>query len=367
MKKNQLFQLINIQFKEFYREPGALFWSFIFPIVMAWGLGMTFSEKPETIRNIAIISNSTDSILNNFLKSKTIQKSNKYDTINVFEFSIDNEQLGKTIFKLLKTDWTTGIILLKRGNVNLIVNETDGQIKYNFDPHNPEAQLTYLQLSSIIQNKSILESSENIQPLTRIGTRYIDFLIPGLIAMGIMSSCLWGISYGMIERRTKKLLRRMVATPMKKSNFLIAQTISRLLITFLEAAILVFFAYFTFDIQIQGSIFGLILIFLAGNFAFIGIAILISSRTSNMQVGNGLINSVTMPMMLLSGIFFSYNNFPDWVISIVKWLPLTIFTDSLRSIFIEGFSFVQVLPSVTILFTIGFVTFISGMKIYKWY
>jgi ABC-2 type transport system permease protein len=199
------------------------------------------------------------------------------------------------------------------------------------------------------------------------GTRYIDFLVPGLITMGVMMSSMWGISYGLIEKRSKKLLRRLVATPMKKSHFLIALITVRIIMNFIESLVLFVFALFAFDMVIQGDISALILMFLAGNIAFAGIAVFVSSHTSNTEVGNGLINFVVFPMMVLSGIFFSYHNFPDWSIAVIQKLPLTMLTDGIRSIFNEGAGYGEVAMPIVILTATGVFFFTIGLKIFKWH
>ena len=201
------------------------------------------------------------------------------------------------------------------------------------------------------------ENNSEIRPLTVTGTRYIDFLVPGLVTMGVMMSTMWGISYGLIEKRSKKLLRRLIATPMKKSHFLVALITVRVIMNFIEALVLVVFALITFNMTIQGSITALILMFLAGNMAFAGIAVFVSSHTSNTEVGNGLINAVVMPMMILSGIFFSYQNFPDWSVSIIRTLPLTMMTDGVRSIFNEGAGYSEVAVPALTLSVIGMLFF----------
>ena len=185
--------------------------------------------------------------------------------------------------------------------------------------------------------------------------------------MGIMMSVMWGISYGMIERRKLKLLRRMVATPMNKAYFLASIILARIIINALEAGVLFAFAYFYFDIVIQGSWLAFILLFASGNMAFAGIAILSSSRTSNTEIGNGVINAVVTPMMILSGIFFSYRNFPDWSVQIIQYLPLTMLTDGIRSVFNEGAGIMFVMPAVGLLSAIGIIAFSIGLKIFKWY
>lgn len=367
-RKNQLFQLTLIQFKEFFREPGALFWSFVFPILMAWGLGFAFQKKQDVIRNIAITlaPGQKDSLLTSFLQRSSMkpdERKAKYQ----YTASIKSEKLGKTTFHFYCVTYDTALVLLKRGNISVILSEENKKINYLFDPVNPEAQLIYIYLSSLINQTHLMLDEAEIKPLTKIGTRYIDFLIPGLIALGIMNSCLWGISYSLIEKRSKKLLKRMVATPMRKSNFLISNVLSRMILTFCETFILVLFAYINFHIRIQGSIPALILILICGNITFIGVGILISSRTANTQIGNGLINAINMPMMVLSGVFFSYYNFPDWTLPIVQKLPLTIFADSIRAVFIEGASLTKMLLPSVWLSAIGIICFIIGLRIYKWY
>jgi ABC-2 type transport system permease protein len=182
-----------------------------------------------------------------------------------------------------------------------------------------------------------------------------------------MNSILWGISYTLIDMRSRKLLRRMIATPMKKSHFLFSHFASRLSLTIIEASILITFSWFYFRLSVQGSVAALIMMFLAGNICFTGIAVLISCRTSNSNIGNGLINFVSMPMMILSGIFFSYHNFPDFVVPFIQKLPLTVLADSIRGIFIEGSGVKDILPEFIALSAIGLLLSYIGLRVFKWY
>jgi ABC-type multidrug transport system permease subunit len=268
-----------------------------------------------------------------------------------------------------KCDQDEALTLLKKGKLSIIIEESHGQIKYHFDPLNPDAQLSYLKLSQILDGEPVVkkQDSTDIEALTVSGSRYVDFLIPGLIALGIMMSCMWGISYSMIEKRSQKLLRRMVATPMKKSYFLLTLMTVRTLLNFLESCALFFAAWFFFDITIQGNIAALLLIFLAGNIAFAGIAIFVSSHTAKTEIGNGLINAVVTPMMVLSGIFFSYHNFPEWLIQIIQKLPLTILADAIRSIFIEGAGFAEAIVPFFVLTITGAIFFSAGLRVFKWH
>jgi ABC-2 type transport system permease protein len=247
------------------------------------------------------------------------------------------------------------------------VKKEGEKYKYYFDPLNPEAQLAYINLTAALGGNEALSNGDDVVPLKEIGSRYIDFLVPGLMAMGVMMSCMWGISYGLIEKRSKMLLRRMVATPMRKPHFMTALLAARTIMSAIEASILVGFSWLFFDIRIEGSFPALVVLYLAGTLAFAGIAILTASRTDNTYVGNGILNAVVMPMMILSGIFFSYQGFPDWAVSIIRLFPLTIFADTARAIFIEGAGWSQVMLPVGVLAGLGMICMSIGMKVFKWY
>ena len=372
----QLWQLISALFREIISEPGVLFWGILFPILMSLGLGLAFTRKTDVIRKVAIINitesstaGSENSVVAGFLrKNCETNVSVKSDTWQ-WKYTIKDEKLGNSVFLFYKMKWDESVKLLKRGTINVLVLGKNDSVEYHFDPMNPDAQLTYLKLSTIVGNGALqpVQTNSEIKPLTVTGTRYIDFLVPGLIAMGVMMSSMWGISYGIIEKRSKKLLRRLVATPMKKSHFLIALITVRIAMNFIESSVLFLFALFAFKMTIQGNISALILMFLAGNIAFAGIAVLVSSHTSNTEVGNGLINFVVFPMMVLSGIFFSYQNFPDWSLPVIKNLPLTMLTDGIRSIFNEGAGYHEVAIPILILLVIGALFFSVGLKIFKWH
>lgn len=373
----QLIQLITAHFKELIRQPEVIFWGFFFPMLMSLGLGVAFTQKTDMVRNVAVVEKNQDSspvpgnssAIDDFLGSHGKKVEPSENNRPAYKLTLSDGGLGSTTFILSQTDWDQALLLLKRGNISVIMSEKAGRIEYHFDPLNPDAQLTYLKLSNIFSGKETIsnKNNDNIMPLTVSGTRYIDFLIPGLISMDLMMSIMWGLSYGMIERRSRKLLRRMVATPMKKSHFLVALMSVRISMNFIESALLVIFAYLVFDVRIQGSLLALCAIFIAGNIAFAGIAIFVSSHTASTETGNGLMNAIVLPMTVLSGIFFSYHNFPKWSIPFIRKLPLTILADGIRSVFIEGAGCAQIAFPSLVLLAIGIVFFSAGLKIFKWY
>jgi len=377
IRREQLIYLISAHFKEIIREPEVLFWGIIFPMLMSLGLGIAFTKKVDIVRNVALIEPGRINMsapqqasgIEIFLQQKAEKIPSDRDEPIRYKITIKDNQLGNTTFLFQKTGWENAMTLMKRGSLNVVITEMNGRIQYHLDPSNSDAQLTYLKLSKILDSEASTrkEATGNVEALTVRGTRYIDFLVPGLISMGIMMSCMWGLSYGLIEKRSQKLLRRMVATPMKKSHLLMALMIVRIAMNLIESTLLFIFAYLVFDITIQGDPAALLAIFLAGNIAFAGIAIFVSSHTEKTETGNGLINVVVMPMMVLSGIFFSYHNFPEWSLPFIQKLPLTLLADGLRSIFIEGAGFSEISFPAVILAAIGIFFFSIGLKIFKWH
>lgn len=348
-----LFQLVVIQIKTFFRQPEVLFWAVIFPLILFWVLGLAFDTKKEIKASVGIVQ-TTKSLPDSFKQLTTFTNpiQTKFATTVIFSFQTYSTEKA-------------AIQALKRGKIVLFIqNKTNGNgLQYHFDPQNKEAQTYYLLLENL-QNQ---QSTNEVIVLKAKGSRYIDFLLPGLLAFNMMSSCLWGIGWGLIEIRMKKYLKRLMSTPISRSVFLVSQMVTRLLISIFEIGILWAFAYFYFGVTLSGSLFAFAYLFIVGNFTFSGIAILIGSRTANSLTGNGLLNACMMPMMLTSGIFFSYHNFPKFIIPIIQYLPLTILADSIRAVFIESAHFSDIFFPSCILIFIGIFCYSIGLKIFKWY
>ncbi len=366
-----LLRLILSQFKIFFREPGVVFWSFIFPLLIAWILGIAFVNKSNGWHVVAVVDESNDVInsLPEWLLEKTGVDSLTYGSDLRFvewQFKKNESEQARFRFKYMNEDEAN--IALKRGKISLWLKLNHGEgIRYHFDPNNTESNLTFLLLERAFSLQGSSEQHSEIRTITMEGSRYIDFLIPGLMAMSIMNACLWGIGWSLIDLRIKKLMRRMVATPLKKSIFLLSHGLNRMILSASELLLLYSFAYFYFGIRIQGSLWALLLIFLSGYIAFAGIAVLISCRAQNTQSGNGLINLVSLPMFVLSGVFFSYQNFPDWITPYVEVLPLTILANGMREVITESVVLYDViLPSITLV-GIGSACFALALKFFYWH
>ncbi len=354
----QLYNLTIIQFKEYFREPGVIFWSFLFPIIMAWVLGIAFDQKIDIKRSVGIVIEQ-EKDYNNFKKILP----------SATDTGKDNSVIQSGNFEFKKMTEPEAVSSIKKGKISIYIKyfSSDSSIKYFFDPKNSEASGSYLLLEKYINGKYQSGIKNAVSELKEVGSRYIDFFLPGLIALQIMNSCMWGIGWSLIELRTKKLMRRMYATPMNRGLFMLSFFMTRLVLSIFESVLLYLFAYLYFDMRISGSIPALAAVMIAGNAAFSGIAILMASRTSSSRVGNGLLNAITMPMMVLSGIFFSYHNFPEWAASIINKLPLTLLADSIRSVFIENAGLPEVALPIVIMTITGFIFTWVGLKIFKWY
>ncbi len=335
-----IFTLVAVQLKKFFRQPAILFWAIAFPVVITWVLGVAFDHngKAEPLK-IGLVGVLPDpSPLSELSEVKWIHVSTENDV---------RKALPEGSFSVyITTSGTTPVV--------------------HYDPKNSDAKLTYLSLEKQLADRRG-GSTLKMEPITQKGARYIDFLLPGMAALSIMNSCIWGIGWGIIEMRMKKMLRRIMATPIPKSAFPIAQFISRYVVSLFELLVLYGFAHFYFGTSIQGSIWGLIAMITAGNFAFGGIALMVGSRTDNTTVGNGLINAVTLPMMILSGVFFSYRNFPTWACGVIQYLPLTLIADSFRLIFNEPVGISAVALPVSILVVTGIITTTMGLRMFKWH
>jgi ABC-type multidrug transport system permease subunit len=333
-----IFNLTIVQLKKFFRKPAILFWAIGFPIAMSWILGVAFDHLGKTDIVLGIVG--------------SVPHTGPLSTL-------------KNI-KWVPTPSDGVYSALREGYFTVYLTPSGNSFVYHFDPKNSAAQATYLAIEKQLFDR---QGGSGIQTefINRKGARYIDFLLPGIAAMSIMNSCLWGIGWGTIEMRMKKMLRRIMATPIPKAAFPMSMFLSRFLVSLVELLILYGFARFYFGTAIQGSWLAILGIITAGNLAFGGIALIVGSQTQTTSIGNGLINAVTLPMMILSGIFFSYRNFPDWAVHVIKYLPLTLVSDSLRLIFNEPVTIGAVMIPILVLSGIGVVATAIGLRIFKWH
>ena len=338
--------LLTARMKELWREPEVIFWVFVFPILLALGLGIAFRNKPAEMTPIAVVNNSH--------AQEVMQLLQKAQAGNAIHAELLDDKTAFNRFRL--------------GQVALVVTAEDDGLQYRYDPARPESVLAQSQVNDILQN-----AAGRVEPLkTRVtqssepGARYIDFLIPGLLGMNLMNSGMWGIGFAVVDMRQRKLLKRFVASPMRRTDFLLALGSSRLVLMIIEVVLLLGFGVLAFHMKVEGSVLAILLVAALGAVSFGGVGLLTASRAQKIESVSGLINVVMMPMWIFSGVFFSYERFPAIIQPVIKALPLTALNDALRAIILEGATLSSQWVPLMVMALWGGLSFLIALKWFRW-
>lgn len=331
------------------REPEVLFWVFAFPILLAFGLGIAFSDPSAEVMRVVVVEGSP---AERFLPALSRQE------------GMDVQVLGPEAAETA----------LRRGETVLIVggaSEGDaeaGTIVFHFDPTRPEGRAARLAADAAIQETAGASRPVTIraQEVTQRGHRYIDWLIPGLIGFNLMSTGLWSVGFYVTQSRQQRQLRRLVATPMPRGHFLLAQVLARFAFLVAEIPVLVVFAWLVFDVRIEGNVMALAVVSLVGAGCFTGFGLLASSRTRTTEGVSGIINVIIMPMVVLCGVFFSPTRFPDSVQPLISVLPLTALNDALRAVYNDGLPLAATIGELVLLAVWTALTFVLALRLFRW-
>jgi len=339
--------LLMARMKELAREPEVVFWVFGFPLLLALGLGIAFRNKPADVTSVAIVAGPEAQDVVNLIQASPQRSSIRAEVLNAAQ--------AHQGFRLGKYD-----LVVESGG--------RGGFQYLYDPSRPESVLSRSEVDDALQTAA---GRKNPLPTAVVvssepGSRYIDFLIPGLIGMNVMNAAMWGIGFALVDMRQRKLLKRFVATPMRRSDFLLALASSRLLLMTIEVGLLLGFGALVFRMRVLGSISTILLIGAIGALGFAGLGLLTASRAQKIESVSGLINLVMMPMWIFSGVFFSYARFPAMLQPFIKALPLTALNDALRATILEGASLSAQAGRVLVLLLWGGVSFVLALRWFRW-
>ncbi len=344
-----LLELTVCRAKEFIREPEALFWVFAFPVLLAIALGFAFSEKgpdkiPVGVVAVAAAENTAAAA------DQALQALSRSPVLLPRRFEA-----------------AEGREALRTGKISLLV-EAGPPVVFRFDETRPDSRIARLEADNALQQAAGRKDAVPVraEKVTEKGSRYIDFLIPGLLGMNLMGSGIWSLAFSVTTARNRKILKRLVATPMHKSHYLLSQIMGRLWFLIPEIIILVGAGWLLFDVAVRGSLLLLLVICLLGSITFCGIGLLIASRVSTIEGASGLANLVMLPMWLLSGVFFSSERFPDAVQPFINALPLTALNQALRGVITEGRSLLEIAVPLAILAGWGLLSFGVALKIFRW-
>jgi ABC-2 type transport system permease protein len=331
---SSLRELTLARLRLFFREPGAVFWTFGFPLLLSVALGVAFRNRPADPAAVAV------------------------ETPELQAALARAPQIRSRVL-----DEAAARQALRTAKVDLVVLQGP-PLTYLYDPTRAESRLARAVTDVALHPPGPPATVD--KAVVEPGSRYIDFLIPGLLGMQLMSAGMWGIGYVVVEMRTKKLLKRLVATPMSRAEFLWSFVIMRALFLLLELPVLLGFAWFAFKVGVAGSLPLLLGISLLGALAFAGVGLLVAARAQNTQTVSGLINLVMLPMFVGSGVFFSTARFPEAAQPFLRVLPLTALNDALRAVMIDGAGARGVLSQLLLLAGTAAVTFAVALRVFRW-
>jgi ABC-type multidrug transport system permease subunit len=339
LETSSLYQLTMVRFRLFFREPEAIFWIFFFPILLAIGLGIAFRNRPADVLQVGATTTQLTQAL-----------------------AADKGLTAVTM------DEAAGTHALATGEILLLAIQRADGVAYKYDDTNPDARTARLLADRAIQTAAGRRQAVSAQNelVHETGARYIDFVVPGLLGMNLMGSAIWGMGFAIVDARQKKLLKRLVASPMPRWQYLASYLLSRLVLLIVEVGVFLGFARVAFGVPFRGSLWQLGLLCLLTSLAFSALGLLVSSRARTIEAVSGLMNLVMLPMWILSGVFFSATRFPAVVQPFVRALPLTAAIDALRGNMLQGTNLSQMMAQVGILAAWFLVPFAISLRIFRW-
>jgi ABC-2 type transport system permease protein len=341
-RRHPLFELTRVRFLEFLREPEAIFWVFAFPVLMALALGVAFrAQGPQPIPVGVLAGERAPAIV------ERLRAAEGFVVREVGAGEVD--------------------VALRNGSVHLVV-EAGEPPAFHYDPTRPESRVARLAVNDALQRaagRADLWRARDEEVVAR-GSRYIDWLVPGLLGLNIMGTGLWGIAFAIVQARTRKLLKRLLATPMRRGHYLLSLVLARLLFLALEVSAVVGFAVLAFGVPVHGSLVTLGIMCLIGALSFGGLGLLLASRAKTVEAVTGLMNVAMLPMWLLSGVFFSSEHFPAVMQPFIRALPLTALNQALRGVMIDGAGALALWPQVAIMAAWGVGCYLIALRIFRW-
>jgi hypothetical protein len=340
-----VWQMMLTRIRELNREPEALFWVYGFPILLIVALGIAFRTKPDDQSTVDVqrVANGRDQATLDVLEK---------DTRKRLKIHIEDEAECAVRLRTNKTDL-------------VIVPEGESGYRYQFDSTRQEAIRARMTVNDLLQEKGGRKDPVPVEDDEK-GCRYIDFLVPGLIGMGIMGGGMFGVGFGIVDMRIRKVLKRFLATPMRKVDFLGAIILSRLLFLIPEVLVVLLFSWLAFGVVIKGSLLTLAVLILFGALSFSGVGLLVASRARTLEAVSGLMNLTMLPMWVLSGIFFPPEKFPEVAQPFIKALPLTPLINALRAVSLEGATLAQQWPELCVMAAWGLGSFVLALWWFRW-
>jgi ABC-2 type transport system permease protein len=338
--------LCTSRLREYYREPEVLFWGFVFPLLLSAALAVAFRERPPEPSRVAVVAGpGAARVLEAFGRTPLV------------EGVVSDEAKAGRDLRMARVD----LVVVPARSANEVV-------ELRHDPSRPEAGIARARVDDALQRAAGREDVVAVRDVetSEPGGRYVDFLVPGLVGLNLMSAGMWGVGFVLVDMRIKKLLRRLLATPMRASDFLAAQMATRVAFTVFEVGVLLGFGYLALGVPMRGSIPAVLAVSVLGGLTFAGLGLLVASRARRIETVTGLMNVVMLPMFIGSGVFFSVDRFPAAVQPLLRALPLTALNDALRAVTLEGAPLLSQSAHLLVLVAWGAVCFGVGLRLFRW-
>ena len=327
----------------FVREPEALFWVFAFPLVLAAVLGFAFRKGGVPASRVAVLDGPGAAALVESLRRQPHLEA---------ELQPSEERAARG---------------LRGGSIDLVV-VPGAPPQLRLDPERPEGETARLRVVAALTpvDEDAPATATLAEPVHERGSRYIDFLFPGLLGMNLMGTGMWSIGFAIAELRQRKLLRRLLVTPMSRPAFLASFLLARLVFLVLELTVLTSFGVWVLGVPFRGALPAFALVTLVGAVSFAGLGLLVTARVKTIQGASGMLNLAMMPMWLASGVFFSYERFPQVLHPFLRLIPLTSLNDALRALMLDGETSAALGAPLAILAAWGLVSFVAALKLFRW-
>ncbi|MEY2429407.1 MAG: type transport system permease protein [Verrucomicrobiota bacterium] len=374
-RQHPLWQLSVMRWRIFVREPSALFWTYGFPVVLALALGVAFRNRPPEPVEVAVEAMPGSEAWRDALATNSqvhvrwLNPREAREALRVGKVSVVVGRQEPLLLEPRSSRREEAHSNSGKESQSLLMSAATGLPRiYQFDPTRPESRMARAVVDDALQRAEGRVDPTLVQDqiVTEPGSRYIDFLIPGLLGFNLMSSGLWGVGFVIVEMRVRKLIKRMMATPMSRAHFLLSFVLVRGAFLLGELPILLCFAHWVFNVPIRGSVPLIVGLSILGSLMFAGMGLLIGSRAQNTHTVAGLVNATTLPMLVTSGVFFSAARFPEVVQPIIRLLPLTALIEAVRTVMLDGAGVAAVASQIGIMLAWGLISFVVALWIFRW-
>ncbi|WP_420428343.1 ABC transporter permease [Algiphilus sp.] len=320
---------------EFLRDRSALSWNLLFPIVLVGGFAMIFSGEPEPLFRVAVMGEPTPATAG-FLETP----------------GVATEQVQAQ---------DTAIQRVSRQRIDMLLDVEAQPVRYWINPN--------AQSGALLEH--LLRATLTAEPPQRVVVagdpiRYVDWVLPGILAMNVMFSSLWGVGYGIVRYRKNGYLKRLNATPLTALEFICAQLVSRLGLVLLMTSIMFLGCQWLIGFRMAGSALDLLVVAVLGSVVMIALGLIIAARVTSEELASGMLNIFSWPMLVLSGVFYSIDEAPQWLQGLAQWLPLTHILDAARAIMLDGAGLWELRGALLTLAAMSIALLVLGASLFKW-